>query len=323
MPLPPFRLVPGRSVLAAALIIAISALGLAACSSADVAESGSAGHAAAGDGSAGPILVVASTSVWGDIAAQVGGDRVDVTSLISDPSQDPHEFQPAGRDELAISRADIVIANGGGYDDFISQMLASTGADPVVITATDVAGAPDSGASIDPDNEHVWFSLDATAAVAHAIAAALSERDPDHGNEFRANVDAFGSALDPVRAQIDAIRQQDVGAHVIVTEPLPLYLVAAAGLVDATPKSFAEAMEEGIDVSPADLAALLRLIEGGEVRLLLYNEQTASAQVEQLLDAAEKSHVPVLPLEETLPTGQHYQDWMDHIVTDLRAGLEP
>lgn len=310
-----------RSSIAVALIV-VGALGLSSCASSAESPVGTEGNSASTDADdvsdSAAISVVASTNVWGDIAQQVGGDLVTVTSLIYDPSQDPHEFRPSGRDELAVSRADVVIVNGGGYDDVVGQMLASAGADTVVVTAVDAAAQVP---SVDPDNEHLWFDVDAAAAVADAIADALSERDPAHSNEFRDNAASFASSLDPIRQGLDTIQQRDAGTAIAVTEPLPLYLTNAAGLEDVTPEAFSEAMEEGIDVAPADLAAVLDLLASNQVALLMYNEQSAGAQVDQVLAAARDNQVPVVSVAELLPEGENYQQWITNYVTELDSTL--
>lgn len=322
--------------LARALTGAVLVFTMAACSSGD-------GETDPGSTGAGDVVpIVASTSVWGDIARQIGGDHVSVTSLIGDPSQDPHEFQPTSRDELAVSRAAVVIVNGGGYDDFLPQMVTAANDTATVITATEVAKPALADSGVDPDNEHIWFSLDAAGAVAKVIGATLAERDPAHRNEFDKNVQEFTASLDPVRAQLASIRQQHGGAPIVVTEPLPLYLTTAAGLKNITPEAFSEAMEEGIDVSPTDLADVLGLFSAGPdagsdaspgadtgsgavpasaVRLLIVNEQTASAQSDQVQAAAEAAGVPVLALSETLPADLGYQAWMGQVATDLSARL--
>lgn len=286
-----------------------------------------AGGASPGDGSAGeasaapgPLAVVASTSVWGDIAAQIGGEQIAVTSLISDPSQDPHTFQPSGRDALAVSRASLIIVNGGGYDDVLDQMVAAVGQHATVLSAVQIAAAVP---SVQPDNEHIWFDLDAVAAVADHIATALADRDPADANGFRERADTFISSLDPLRRQLAGIRADHAGAAIMTAEPLPAYLAAAAGLHDITPPAFAQAMEEGVDVSPADMREVLGTIANGTVRLLMYNRQSDSAQGDQLLAAARTAHVPVLLVDELLPAGEHYQAWIAGLLRETADLLRP
>ena len=306
----------------AAPIALVATLALAAA----LAGCGATSTGVNGEGSGGPvsggpaaIRVVASTNVWGDVAQAVGAGHVDVISLINDASQDPHEFEPSSRDELAVSRADVVIANGGGYDDFLGRMIDTLGARPVVVTATDAAAHVP---SVSPDNEHLWFDLDAVAAVADAIAHAYASADPAHASDFQSAAREFDTSLQPVRDRIAAVRAEHEGAPVAITEPLPMYLIEAAGLRNVTPAAFSEAVEEGIDVSPAELSDTLALVTERRAALLVYNDQSVSGQTEQVLAAARDSGVPVLPVAETLPEGQHYQKWMSGIVTALAADLD-
>lgn len=298
------------------IVAVLSVALLASCGAADSGSNDAAGQSSQQPD--GRLSVVASTNVWGDIAAQIGGDHVTVTSLIDDPSQDPHTFQPSGRDELAVSRASVVIVNGGGYDDFLVQMLASVGKSATVITATTVAAKL---ASFDPDNEHLWLNVDAVRAVADAIADAFAARDPATASAIQANAKAFDSSLDPLRATMSTIASRYSGTPVAVTEPLPDYLLHTAGLANVTPPSFTEAMEEGVDVSPSDLATVLALFSEHRVKLLVYNEQSASGQAQQVLAAAHKNQVPVMSITELLPSGEHYQQWIADMVHTLRRLL--
>lgn len=299
-----------------ASVALLAAAFLASCGSAAPGVNTSSAPASSAPTSTAPqqISVVASTNVWGDIAAQVGGDSVAVTSLIHDPSQDPHSFQPSGRDELAVSRADVVIVNGGGYDDFLVQMLASAGDGATVITATEAAAHVP---TIDPDNEHVWLNLDAVQAVAGELARAYSQLVPARADDFRTHLDTFDRSLDPIRAGISAVAAAHAGDPVAVTEPLPGYLLSAADLRDVTPSSFTEAVEEGVDVSPSDLISVLALFDEHRVKLLVFNEQAASSQAEQVLAAAKENGVAVMPVTELLPSGQHYQQWLAGMVDTL------
>jgi zinc/manganese transport system substrate-binding protein len=291
--------------------------GPGATAGADAPGAASSSSTASGSGGE-PIAVVASTNVWGDIAAQIGGSRVTVTSLIHDLSQDAHSFEPSGRDELAVARAKVVIVNGGGYDDFLDQMLHAVSPRPTVVDAVTVASA---AVRIDPDNEHIWFDLEAVGAVAQAIERALTQADPAGRADFESGEAKFISGLAPIRQALDRIAQRDRQAPITVTEPLPLYLTAAAGLKNVMPASFSDAVEEGIDVAPSEMAGVLTLFTDHRVRLLVYNEQSTSAQTTQVLAAAKSNGIPVLSLTEIIPAGEHYQQWMAGIVESLGTML--
>lgn len=294
-----------RSGLTTVALTALLATSVAACSSGD-------GVGAAGQG--GRLSVVASTNVWGDVVAEVGGDLVTVTSVISDPAADPHSYEANARTQLALSKASLVVANGGGYDDIVDTMVNALDSPPPVLHAVDIAATGE-------DNEHVWYSLAALRAVADEVATRLGELDPAHAADFSANADAFDQRIGDVEAQVAALRERVAGARVAITEPVPLYLLQDAGLVDVTPPAFSAAIEEETDVPPAVLSQTLGLFAGGGVDVLVYNSQTTGPQTEQVLAAARAAGVPVVAVTETLPAGQDVPGWMAANVAALQEAL--
>lgn len=267
------------------------------------------------------VTIVASTNVYGDIAEAIAGDNGTVTSIITKPGQDPHSYEATARDQLALSKADIVIENGGGYDPFIGTMLDSSGANGVVVlTATEISGLLDDG-HLEGFNEHVWYHFGAMDALAGEIAAELGALDPGNAAQYDKNYEAFEQGIAGLTAQAEALHEANDGVEVAITEPVPLYLFEAVGLVNRTPDAFSKAIEEGTDVTPAVLLETLDLIEGGRIRLLAYNEQTASPETEKLLDAAESAGIAILSVTETLPEGANYLGWMGDTLTALGAAL--
>src|ERR1700712_5735738 len=189
-----------------AALLAASAL-LAACSS----PSSTAGSSAAASSTAasGPIKVVASTDVWGSIVSTIGGDHVDVASLISDPSADPHSYEASARNQLAVSRAAVVVENGGGYDDFVDRMVSSAGSKATVINAVDVSGYAATGGG--DANEHVWYDFPTVDKVVDKIATALTEADPANGPEFSANASTFADRVAKLQQQELDIKAKSAG----------------------------------------------------------------------------------------------------------------
>lgn len=294
-------------VLGAGAALTVSALGAAACGS------------STGAGAAETVSVVASTNVYGDIARQIGGDKVKVTSFISDPAQDPHSFEAGTRTRLALSRAGVVIENGGGYDDFMDTLLKGSGSKARVLNAVHISGkaAPAGG----EPNEHVWYDLPSVALLADRISAALAEADPEDARTFSSNAASFKARLRALEGKVAAVRAAHSGDAVAVTEPVPGYLLAAAGLVDRTPEEFGEAIEEGDDVPPRALRDTLALLTGGKVRALVANVQTSGPQTDQVREAADEAGVPVVPVTETLPAGRDYVTWMDGTIAALQKAL--
>ncbi|MFT4123696.1 MAG: zinc ABC transporter substrate-binding protein [Microbacteriaceae bacterium] len=264
------------------------------------------------------VSIVASTNVYGDIAGEIGGDAVSVTSIIDDPTVDPHSFEGSARVQLALSSADIVIVNGGGYDDWATTLLDGAGNDEAtVLNAVDISGYDTSGEF----NEHVWYDFPTVLQVAQAIADAITAADPDAADAVTANLAAFDSSVDDLETRESGIAATASGTGVAITEPVPLYMLEACGLDNVTPSDFSEAIEEGDDVPPLALAETLALFDDGTAALLVYNEQTSSAETEQVLAAAQDAGVPVVPVTETEPADTDYATWMGGVLDDIETGL--
>ena len=290
------------------LLLAVPVLLLSGCS---------ASTTAAEDGR---IRVVASTDVWGDVVRQIGGSDVQVDSLISDPDRDPHEYQADPRDQLAVSRAQLVVVNGGGYDDFLTQLLKNAPDSTRTVDAADASGLDQKPASGE-FNEHLWYDFPAVSRVAGGIADELTKVDPGRKQAFASRLSRFRSELAGLERTEAAIRADAEGKGVAITEPVPLYMTAALGLVNRTPPAFSEAIEEGDDVAPALLRQQLALLSGHRVAVLAYNEQTTGATTKQVLAAAKAADVPVVGVRETLPDGQDYLTWMQQDLAALKAAV--
>ena len=311
----------------------------------------------------GKVAVVASTDVYGSIAQAIGGDFVDVTSIITSSSQDPHEYEASAQDQLTLKNAGLVIENGGGYDSFMESLVEASGTTAPVITAVEFnhdypgaashdeahadeatpAPAESADAHADDDghdhaegethgegdghdhiegfNEHVWYDPHTVEDLANDIAEHLGELAPDHAADFTANADAFVGEIAGLEDSLGQIEAKDAGAKVFVTEPVPVYLIEAAGLDNATPNEFSESVEEGQDVPPATLLEALQLIDSGEIRVMIVNPQTGGAETTQVESEAKAKNIPVIEFTETLPEGQTYISWMQSNITALSDAL--
>jgi zinc/manganese transport system substrate-binding protein len=299
----------------------LAAAGLAGCA---------AGPTADDDGR---VSIVASTNVYGDIAAQIAGDAADVTSIITSAAQDPHSYEASAQDQLAIADADLVIHNGGGYDSFIDTLLDASGNDDVeVLDAVEISGlAPEDDDHADEEgddhghiegfNEHVWYSFHSIEAVAHEIAEHLGDLDTANAATYDANYAEFAAGLEALEERAQELHDGFEGTGVAVTEPVPAYLLAELGLDDLTPEEFSEAIEEGADVPPLALDDTLQLIADGAVALVAYNEQTAGAETERVRAAAEAAGIPVVSFTETLPDGADYLSWMTDNLEAVASAL--
>lgn len=262
--------------------------------------------------------MVAAENFWGDITRQIGGSRVTITSVISDPNADPHLYESDAKTAAAVSKAQLVIVNGLGYDDFMSKLLSASPNDHRrVLTAADVMQI--SGPRANP---HIWYDIGKIPDVASAIAAQLAALDPSHAAEFTANAKTFSDGLAPVNAAIVNIKAKYPGAPVGYTERVPGYLLDAAGLKLATPASFAQAIEDGNDPSPADNAAIDAAVKARAIKVLLYNQQVTSPATDAVKALARQSNVPIVGMTETLPPNDHdFQTWQLRQINEITAAL--
>jgi zinc/manganese transport system substrate-binding protein len=290
---------------------------LAACGSSSSDQPGGAPSSSAGAAAAVPV--VASTNVYGDIAKQIAGDRATVTSIISNPDADPHSYEANTRTQLELSKAKVVIENGGGYDDFVDTMLKSAGSSAKVLNVVDISGKKASGGG--ELNEHVWYDFPTIEKLADQLAAALAEADPVGASTFTANAGAFKQKVQQLEAKEASIKSAHTGAGVAITEPVPLYMLEACGLVNKTSGEFSAAIEEGTDVPAKVLQETLDLFAHKDVKLLAYNEQTTGAETEKVLNAAKANNIAVVAVTETLPGGKDYLSWMTGNLSAIETAL--
>jgi zinc/manganese transport system substrate-binding protein len=301
-----------KGLVALAAVVSLAVAGCSTSSAGRPSDSPTSSSAASG---AGQVMVVASTNVYGDIVKTIGGPAVAVTSIIDNPDKDPHEYEANAQTQLALSKAQLVIENGGGYDDFVDTMLKSVPTTPTVINVADVSGRnqhPADGAF----NEHLWYDFPTVEKLAARLVTDLSAAAPGQAATFTSNAKDFTAQLGQLQRDEAAIKAKHEGEGVAITEPVPLYLLEAAGLVNKTPETFSEAIEEDTDASPAVLKETEDLFDTKQVKLLAYNQQTTGPQTEAVLAAAKRNNIPVVPVTETLPTDQTYLSWMQ---ANLRA----
>lgn len=269
-------------------------------------------------GSSTRVNVVAAENFWGDIAKQIGGDHVNVTPVINDPNADPHLYESDVKTAAAVSKSQLVIVNGLGYDDFMGKLLsASPNSDRKVVTAANIMQI--SGADANP---HIWYDIAKIPEVSSAVAAQLGAIDPPDARTFEANAKAFSDSLGPINAAIANIKAKYVGAPVGYTERVPGYLLDAAGLRLATPASFAQAVEDGNDPSPADNSAMDTAVTNKAIKVLLFNAQVTSPATDALKGLAQQRGVPIVGVTETLPTSDaNFQAWQLRQINELTSAL--
>jgi zinc/manganese transport system substrate-binding protein len=265
----------------------------------------------------GTTSVVASTDVWGSVASAVTGDHATVKSIVNSAVDDPHSFEASPSDAAAITDASLVVYNGGGYDHWVDDVLSGH---PGVTTVNAYSLLP--GTVAQPANEHVFYDPATAKAVATQMADRLAQSDAAHADAYRANAAEFGKRADEILQIERAIGQTHPGAAVVATEPVAHYLLVNAGVTDKTPEGFSSAVEEDADPAPADLAAMLDLINTHQVSALLFNPQTQTAVTKQIQDAAQRASIPVVTVTETLPEGTDYLTWQRQTAQQLASQLD-
>lgn len=284
---------PTPRVLVAALL-ALTALLAAGCGT------------QAGPASAGRIQAVGAENEYANVLSQIGGRYVEVTAIMSNPNTDPHTFEASAAVAQEVGRAQLVVQNGLGYDDFMTQIeKAASNASRRVIDVQKVLGLPDSA-----PNPHLWYRPATMPAVANRIAHELSGLQPAHASYFDQNVKTFERSLDPWRQAIAELESREPGAPVAVTEPVPDYLLEAAGLNDKTPWELQADVMNGVDLSAQDVTLEENLLRRHQVKAFLYNQQVTDSVTETFLAIAGQSGVPVVGVYETMPPAYTYQTWM-------------
>ena len=319
----------------------LSALLLAGCGG----ESTAAGD---GDGT----TVVTSTNVYASIVSAIAGDAVEVEPIIDDAAQDPHEYEATSRDQLTLSRADMVVMNGGGYDSFVTTMLNALDTEPAVVDAVSVSDLPgaaeaaesghdhdhshDHGSEGEDEdvhdheghdhgpgsfNEHVWYSIPTMISLVDAIEAQLAEVAPDDAAQFEENAEALHGQLEDLQLRIDDLAQGHDGQAAAVTEPVALWLFEDLGLTNVIPDDFVYSVEAGSDVSPVVVADATEALETEDVQVFAFNPQTSGPEADALRDAADEQGIPVIEVTETIQTDDDYVNWMTATVDAVEQAL--
>jgi zinc/manganese transport system substrate-binding protein len=289
------------------LVLAVTAL-----------SAGCGGSGSASGTSSGKLNVVAAEDFWGSIAAQLGGDRVQVTSIITNPAADPHDYEPTSEDARTMAGSQMAIVNGIGYDEWASRLLA---ADPessrVELNVGDVLGLGDG------DNPHQWYSPASVHRVIDRITADYRRADPGNDRYFDRRRTLFETeGLAEYDALISRIKARFAGTPVGASESIFEPLASALGLNLITPKGFMDAVAEGTEPTPADKATADMQIADGQLEAWVYDSQNATPDVQRLNDAAKSARVPVATVTETLtPEGASFQSWMSRQLKGLQAAL--
>jgi zinc/manganese transport system substrate-binding protein len=294
-----------------ALPVAIAGVGVA------LAGCGGSGGAAA-SASSGKLQVVAAENFWGSIAAQLGGAKVAVGSIIVNPNTDPHSYEPTASDGVAMARSQIAIVNGIGYDEWASKLLAANpSGSRAVLDVGKLLGLKQG------ENPHQWYSPSSVQRVIAQIAADYERRDPADAAYFERQRTLFESRdlaeYDRLRSEI---RARYAGVPVGYSESIFQPLGEDLHLKLATPYSFAKAIAEGTDVSAADKQTVDSQAEHHAIAAWVYNSQNATPDVQRVNQLARAARIPITTVTETLsPASATFEQWQDAELQSLLAAL--
>lgn len=251
-----------------------------------------------------PIRVVAAENVYGDIARQIGGANVAVQSILTSPSQDPHEFEASVSTARAMADARLVIYNGVDYDPWAAKLLAASAPPRREIIEVAKLAHKKPG-----DNPHLWYDPATVSALSEVLAAKLMQLDSEHGQDYTRGLAAFDIAMQSLHQKIAVLRGQYAGTPVTATEPVFDYMADAIGLSMRNGR-FQLAIMNGTEPGAGAIAAFEHDLRTHAVKVLLYNRQTSRALAERMRRIAEQAGVPVVAITETEPPGMSYQEWM-------------
>lgn len=255
----------------------------------------------------GTIEVVASVNQWGTVAKTLGGDNVNVTSIINSTNVDAHDYEPTTSDIAKLQKAQVIIVNGAGYDAW--AVKAAQSAKATVVNAAEVGGVKDGG------NPHIWFSADVRKAMAQAITDAYAKADSAKKSDFDKLNDQWMTEEGNVEGKIAEVKQKSDGLAYAATESVASYLAEDMGLADATPSGYAQATANESEPTPTDIKQFTDALKSGEIKLLVVNTQEESELTGKITNAAKSANVPMVNLTEQMP--EQYDSltaWMEGLV---------
>lgn len=308
---------------------------LTACSTGNQDAAPSSGVEAGGACPSAPVSVVVSVDQWGDIVSQLGGQCATVETVVASSAVDPHDFEPAPKDAALFDSAQLVVVNGGHYDEWATKLAASSAPDAPVVNALQVSGAEELAHEGDEHahegdeqvhegepNPHAWYSPSAVTAVADAVTAELGKLSPEAADYFNQRRTAFADSMKPYDDAISTIKANASGKSYAATESVFDDMAAAVGLENRTPAGYQTASANEAEPTPADLDAFLRLLGDKGVDVLVYNVQTEGSVPQQIRMAAEQSGVPVVDVTETVPPGSSsFETWQVDQLNALAKAL--
>ena len=276
------------------------------------------GASATGNTGGGRVLVVAAENFWGSIATQLGGDHAQVISVITSPNTDPHVYEPTPQDGRTVAQAQYAVVNGAGYDPWAPQLIAANpSSNRRTLTVADLAGRRAG------DNPHMWYDPTIVGQVIDRITNDLKALDPTDATYFDQRRATFVSvALKQYNDLRASIKAAYAGVPVGATESIFVDLAKDLGLDLITPYEYMKAISEGNDPSAADKATFDAQITAQQIKVLVFNSQNSTPDIQALVSKARAAGIPVVPITETLdPAGATFQDWQSGQLAALELAL--
>ncbi len=297
--------------------VVVTAWGVSAVLAGCADASSGGGSDDGGAGEAGEtITVVTSIDVYADLVEEIAGETADVQPMVDNPAVDPHSYEATPQDRLAVDSADVIVANGGGYDAFLTRLAESAGKQDQVYQLIEGENEHSHGDDGGYENEHIWYDLDQMQDFVADFADYLADEVPDNADLYQENAEALGEELTELKAEVEDVSAD--GMSFLATESVSGFLLEDAGFEDLTDEQFLAAVEHGDDVSPRLYQQALDIATGDDIGLLAYNPQTETSQSEQIRSAAEDADVAVMEFSETLPEGvDSYVKWMHSQIEGL------
>jgi zinc/manganese transport system substrate-binding protein len=263
------------------------------------------------------VPVVAAENFYGDVIRQLGGDHVQVTSILSNPDEDPHLFEASPKTARALQHAALVVYNGADYDPWMDKLLAVSKSNDkrTVIVVAKLVGRKAG------DNPHLWYDPATMPAVAKAVSAYLVSADPSHKSDYDARLAAFLGSMKPIDSTVAQLKTHYKGVPVTATEPVFGYMADAIGFEMRNLRFQMASMNE-TEPSAADIAAFEKDLRERRVHVLIYNSQATGALTKRMLNIAKDAHVPSISVTETLPAKETYQQWMQSQLDTLSGALQ-
>jgi zinc/manganese transport system substrate-binding protein len=263
------------------------------------------------------LQIVAGENFWGSLVSQIGGSHVHVLSVVSDPNADPHEYESNTADARAVADADYVIVNGAGYDSWADKLLgAGVKPERKVLDVADLLGKKEG------DNPHFWYDPAYVETVVSRMETDLIALDPADAGDYRKNFATLQASLAEYQGRLVSIKSDFGGTKVAATEDIFSYMADASGLDLVSPPAFTEAVAEGNDPPASSIVTFEQQLKSGEVKVLVYNQQTVTPLTDNIKKLAAENGIPVIGVTETIqPPDASFEEWMNAELISLQNAL--